>query len=273
MIAPALVLLADQAFNFRATATLRTPDSLAVVVEVRRVDAKLVSFDLTIEAIGAKVLVRETVSKNLPASCPERHINSDGSFCMSFSDIDPLNVVDEESAERWWGTLHEFLRQQERAAKRKVWPVGNAWAHGEAASHQHIAEQQAQILGDKWVADIKSGLLRVEHQSRKSRMPDAVIRLYADGQLKYAVWQNRARVIGLRKPCICGARVKRGKGKLISFRACSKHPSALAKMIIALYNKQRSEDAYWASMSTRPCCGTMRDCPLKKALSSSCPNR
>lgn len=94
---------------------------------------------------GTKLFARETHrGSHFPDACPERHINSDGSFCLGLEGY----TADAESAPRFWEALRAFLLCQEFARARRLWPTGRWLSHGrEAASAQLEAEAAAAACG------------------------------------------------------------------------------------------------------------------------------
>jgi hypothetical protein len=57
-------------------------------------------YRLRIDDIHGAVAVREAEPAILPACCPERHINCDGSFCMYWQEAEPLSIESADSALR-----------------------------------------------------------------------------------------------------------------------------------------------------------------------------
>jgi hypothetical protein len=75
---------------------------------------------LEIHSTSGEVLVREAAGGRLPARCPERHINDDGTFCIGYEagkDIDS-----DEAAERWWKKLMAYLLCQDTSDRTRTWP-------------------------------------------------------------------------------------------------------------------------------------------------------
>src|SRR5580704_18127336 len=54
------------------------------------------------------------VGNRLPACCPERHINPDGSFCIG---LRAGEGITDKTAPAWWGKLLAFVLLQETAAE------------------------------------------------------------------------------------------------------------------------------------------------------------
>ena len=104
---------------------------------------------------GVSVAEGEGVS-SFPKSCPERHINPDATFCISYGSTEPL--IEEHAAIAWWEYLRMFLLHQEYAQKYGVWPLEGGLSHGEAARFQEKMEELAAPLG--WKEEILVGMFR-----------------------------------------------------------------------------------------------------------------
>lgn len=246
MAAPADLLLA-QAADFGATLINRSGGVLRVAIDVLRADGKVSGYRLLIDTSNAKPAVKELAPTHLPPFCPNRHINADGTFCLTWDVAAPLAVADAAGAERWWGTLVQFLKLQERAAKRRGWPNGHQWAHGDAARYQLQAEQSSGKLGAGLVIALRDGRLAV-------RRSGPFLRLLLDGRRLYSVWVEGRRTATLRQKCPCRS------GKVI--RACADHKAASAELAFAVRDMNEAEAEFWEGFSGRTCCGTLNDCPL-----------
>lgn len=77
------------------------------------------TYRLRIDSFCDIVTVREDRPLLLPACCPERHINRDGSFCLSWEEAEPLCIADVDTASQWFGKVLIFLRRQRTAATRR----------------------------------------------------------------------------------------------------------------------------------------------------------
>lgn len=53
---------------------------LSVLINLKRVDGKTVPYQLEIHAVKNNKVVVSELTQLLPKCCPERHINSDGTF-------------------------------------------------------------------------------------------------------------------------------------------------------------------------------------------------
>jgi hypothetical protein len=253
-----LVLLSDIASEYKAKLCEYKQHGEALYeLEVDYSDQRTQVFFLTLTAKDSFVSAQEKKISVLPAFCPERHINRDGTFCIGWGGIEELRIVDESSARNWWEKLIQFLRAQRRAVKKRVWP-GETWAHGGAAPFQYEAEQYALKLGQAFIEKLKANKLHVKRKINLSGNGSA-FKFYIDGKLSYSVWEKYARVANTRQPCICylpkGKRRKR-------MRSCEDHTIAAANLVISLWNFQLKEQEFWGSFKDKECCGTMNNCPL-----------
>ncbi|MBD8548270.1 hypothetical protein IFT82_16205 [Sphingomonas sp. CFBP 8760] len=91
-----------------------------------------------------RLIVAEAVPGSLlPRSCPERHVNSDGSFCLG---LEPFGCTVDQ-VDDFWAKLRSYLLCQQFADVRGLWPTGRWLSHGEAAHHQLAAEAAAERAG------------------------------------------------------------------------------------------------------------------------------
>lgn len=201
-------------------------------------------YHLVVAAQGSHVSVKEvTGAQLLPASCPDRHINQDGAFCLGLR-ADHL-VDDATTARQWWEKLSVFLTCQETAHETRAWPEYAQISHGnEAAGIQLEAEDLARELGlyDEYENAIlgRGGLIafvaeRVDLQTMHPRNGRAT--------------------------CVCGRTDKRGRP--ILRRQCWK--ADLKCLPVLERRRQREVKKFWAAFKDMPCCGTMDGCPLRRA--------
>ncbi|WP_340115611.1 E2 domain-containing protein [Pelagibius sp. 7325] len=186
------------------------------------------------------VVAREAGTNFLPPSCPERHINADGSFCIGYNAGG--GVVGPEAARRWWRKLEAHLLCQETAHREGTWPASSALSHGDAA----LLQLEAENLGEKL------GMLDSVR---------AAVQGY--GWIADHLWQvtdNGKSLLNKRKPCLCGYREKSGNTKLR--RECLKDQDPCLMLLEA--QRRDAEERYWEAMKKKPCCGTMKVCPLSK---------
>jgi hypothetical protein len=79
----------------------------------------------------------------LPRLCPERHVNSNGSFCLG---LDPFGCTADQ-VDDFWAKLRSYLLCQQFADARGQWPTGRWLSHGDAAYDQLAAEAAAERAG------------------------------------------------------------------------------------------------------------------------------
>jgi hypothetical protein len=115
------------------------------VVAVRSSKAFTRVFELRVVHLGDEIKVSErSIGGTLPACCPERHINPDGSFCIG---LRAGEGVADETAPAWWKKLRAFALCQETAAETGFWPSEAQLSHGEAGEVELAAEGAADQLG------------------------------------------------------------------------------------------------------------------------------
>lgn len=225
---------------------------LPIVRADRRENVYEISARSTLNTVSA----RETVPLRLPAFCPDRHINYDATFCMGWRGAESLDVVDQASAQRWWETLVQFLRLQERAARLRRWPSARQWAHGDAAKYQQQAIIAAEQLGPDFSKDIEQGQIRAVYKKIGTH---PVLRVFRDTVWTYSVRLDQRKVINLRQRCVCPKGQERRPRVL---RSCGVHAQAAADLAVALHEQALAEKAFWESMKSKPCCKTLEHCPL-----------
>lgn len=261
----ALSFVADVAADYSATVTHLGSSEVELTVNIRRADGRVVSYDIVAYQKGDDVFAKEKTPSRLPAFCPERHINSDGSFCLYWQEHDEMGVADVAAAHRWWQTLREFLLLQERVARLGRWP-GEGWAHGSAAHYQNHAEAAASALGRAVSEALQEGRLLVKAGPKVSHPNGPTLRAYIDGVHVYTVWRKIGRITNKRQPCICA----RGKiSRRNKFRSCGDHASQAAQLATSMVEWKEAEAAFWAVFRDTECCGTCDDCPLRKNASTT----
>ena len=222
----------------------RNSSGAVVAAAVPRADGSLSrSYELTITTNGSYVCVKETPGLQLlPALCPDRHINSDGTFCLG---LRASYLVDNENAAgEWWGKLLVFLNCQETAQETRTWPDYAQLSHSnEAAEIQLVAEDLARKLGlnDEYKAAMRDG--------------EGAIAFVAE-----RVNLNTMRPRNGRAACVCGRFDNRGRPLLR--RQCWKADFDCLPVL----ERQRQEEVkrFWAALRDKRCCGTMDGCPLRK---------
>ena len=217
-------------------------------------DGRTVPYEIEVKQVGdKKATAKERQPINLPEFCPQRHIKSDGSFCLYWREVSNLDISDEETAHAWWGILWKFLTLQARVKKARRWPNQNEWAHGAAAVHQYRAELAAHELGGEYVIALKERRLSVVKKKR-------VLQLLKDKNHLYSVWLDSKKVVNLKQRCLCGSTGKKGRKRL---RRCGSHASDASHLAMALLLWEIEEKAFWHSFRDRQCCGTCDNCPLQ----------
>ncbi len=106
-------------------------------------------YNLKLEASGEKItVIEDSINKEenfLPTSCPCRHINEGGKFCLGVEG--GLSVKCTVSADHWWKHLDLYLQCQELADRTGEWPPEYEAGHGNSAQHQLKAEDFSDLLG------------------------------------------------------------------------------------------------------------------------------
>ncbi len=199
-------------------------------------------FELRLLHLGDAVTVSEReIGSTLPACCPERHINPDGSFCTGLRAGEGITA---ETAPAWWDKLHAFALCQETAAETGFWPSEAQLSHGEAGEAELAAENAADQLGVRAVYReavafdtglIASGLSKVDAKT---------------GMLRNG-----------RSACVCGRTDRRGR--ILLRRDC--HRRGLGCPIALEHWRRVMVERYWRSLRGHvTCCGTMQECPLRR---------
>lgn len=233
----------------------RSSDDAEILLPVRLADGQTLTYRLTLSMLGTQLRVREKVPTLLPASCPNRHINPNGTFCVTWAKRRAIEVVDSSSALDWWFAIYRFLQEQHRAKKKRRWPTKDDWAHGDAAAEQQMrSELAAETLGPPFPKLLRSGKLKVVKKGHFLRL------LGARAERLYSVWIDYDRVATLRQYCFC----RLGQMKKTVLRGCSDHAKAAADLVLGIAGREREEEAFWKSVSDQPCCGTLDSCPLKR---------
>jgi hypothetical protein len=198
-------------------------------------------FQFKVNASGNEIVVSERpVGNTLPACCPERHINLDGSFCIGLRA--GVGITD-ETAPAWWKKLHAFALWQETATETGFWPSEAQLSHGEAAEWELAAEKAADQLG-----------LRSAYREAVAFDTGIIASAVRKISSKTGVLRNG------RNSCICGRTDRRGR-KLLR-RDC--HGIGHGCPILFEHRRRISIDEFWHGLRGHvACCGTMRECPLQ----------
>ncbi len=203
------------------------------------------SIDLKIEGDSDQVFACEAViGAKLPASCPERHVNPNGSFCLGL-DAETI-VTDRDAAMIWWGLLHAFLELQQVAERTGVWPQRQALSHGDAGEHHFEALEAARKLG---IEDEYHRMLEGDTAWFSQPFP----RVHMSG----------TRLCNGTLPCPKGC--KNNKGIPVLRRDCHKKEPIIA-LLFHERKRRKAEKEFWRELmrAGKTCCGTMRACPLRK---------
>jgi len=248
--------LAEVAPEFGGSLTQSTDQAGRMILPVLLVDGRTIRYALELRESGGEVSVREEAPQHLPSFCPERHINSDGTFCLNYSPVQPLKVEDESTARAWMETLYKFLKLQQRAQVMRKWPNDKVWAHGGAAHHQMRALIALNGLGDHIARAYSSHGLTVRRLYSKGR---ALLELRNNGECLYRVWEATQKVANQRRRCFCGIS---GRRRPLALRKCANHGEQAAELAFAMRDWEREEERYWATMKDKQCCGTCAGCPL-----------
>lgn len=200
---------------------------------------------------------REETPKNLPAFCPERHINPDGTFCLYFPGATQLDVVDEETATAWLEAVYKYLKLQDRARTKRAWPNREHWAHGDAAKHQAEAEAAASALGPRFSEALADGLLSIK--GRWAQDKRHILELWLDGSLLYSVWDVTQKVLRQKQQCFCDSSVLKTPKRL---RRCGEHARQASALVISLRDWKKEEATLKTQLAGIKCCGTCDHCLL-----------
>jgi hypothetical protein len=192
-------------------------------------------------SVDDKLQAREFPASHWPTFCPVRHINSGGHFCLGLSEVP--TVSDENTAIRWWEILRAHLVLQFRADLTRTWPAHLEWDHGEAGATQAEMERLASKHGmEKDVQNAhfyRVGWLAAEDLPRLTKSND--------------------RLINGRAPCPKGCHKRRHP---ILRRKCDKRETIFRLVKLEWQKREQSAD-FWKSVEGQPCCGQMKNCPLK----------
>lgn len=232
--------------------------SVRVALPVPHADGQTITYAINVSGHGNSLMAAEDESNHLlPRFCPDRHIEGDGAFCMYWEEEERFEVEDEETASRWLEILVSFLRNQLRAANLRRWPTSD-WSHGEpAAKAQKHAEQAAGVLSEEWREMVVSRRLNIERER------SGVFRVRLDDAFLYSTWLVPRRRNGLRSHAL---RVCEATSKTRRIVSKQKRALNLHQLAIALWAWHRAEERFWNAVATRPCCGTMETCGLRKNI-------
>lgn len=213
---------------------------------------------IQVTRLADTVTVKEQHPIILPTFCAERHINTDGSFCLYWGEVESSAITNTEDAEMWWGKLLTFILRQRSAGILRRWPgKADARAHGEAAARfQALAEENATALGSRFLTALRENRLQVVNRGANR------ISLLRDGRRMITILKSEKRVMTLRQRCKCDE----ADSLCLPIASCRNHRRELADLAINLEGWTRSEKAFYDYLRSvdQVCCGTMDDCPLTK---------
>lgn len=258
MLPSALEFMRQVALEAGATVLAESAETLDVSTVVTYADQATDVYHLTFLLNKASVKVCESKPEHLPAFCPERHINRDSTFCLSWDEDESLSVRDVATARRFYTVMLRFLVDQRRAKRSRKWPK-EAWAHGGAARHQMAAERAAQELGPKFSDALAKGMLEVRIGPPVDVLRGAPLRVYIGGRFEYAVWSKTKRVANTRQPCFCSMQSKWPRKRLGS---CGTHATAATTLAFSILEWREAEAQYWEQMRDEACCQTCDGCAL-----------
>lgn len=203
--------------------------------------------------MGTKILVKQRGKPRWPAGCPERHIESDGAFCLGVgAPIHPHSAAD---ADTWWVWLKEFLDSQIFVDSNRYWPSGRTLHHGQAA---HIQIEMEELSRGTFLEnDVRRHL-----EEGDGWLSQHLPRLSKDGRS----------LINLRSPCPVGCFTRTGppskiqgrKKHAVLRRDCQQKTLLLALVKLELI-RLKKENEFWQSHPRKTCCKSIVGCPLDKA--------
>lgn len=210
------------------------------------------------------VVAEQPEHRQLPEFCLERHINSDGTFCLHLGSEGELS--DADAAMSWWMSLGTFLNNQFYAEKHGVWPLEAGFSHGDAAQEQLAMEELAKSVG--WKDEILQAIFRGKGWMAK-QLP--------------RISKKADRVLNARTPCPRGCTWKH---KLLRKKSCvsvdclsdcrKEHKPILRSecpnrnIVEALVLREHQRRKIEADIVNRliqegkRCCGAMKRCSLRK---------
>ena len=246
--------------EFGVTVTSESDDQLKIQLDLLLPSGTSHSYCLVIRDNGTIPVVFEDMPRQLPACCMERHINSDGSFCLSWAPGEPSAVNNEATARQFWARLTRFLQSQLSASKLRIWPGGqDARAHGDAALHQANAEQIASELGPTVATDLKNGLLVVRADQKKHGSTRLEL---MRGEKRVARIHTRTRaLVTERVQCLCDA----SQATQAPIETCGDHAQRIALLTWAIHEWHRlhRKSVLTAMISGQTCCGSIDHCELQ----------
>lgn len=256
-------LLVEAASKFNAHVEKDIVNGAVFSLPLRLADGRLLNYKLEVRHTLKGVVAREVTPEHLPAFCPQRHINGDGTFCLFWKEAEDVDVDDLDDAIKWWGILFNFLRLQARAENRREWPNANEWAHGHAAEHQKLALTAAAGLGPSFVSALESKQITLRAQPTRHIAQGPALQVFVRGQHIYSVWLHSGRVVNRKQRCFCCLSGARRPARI---RSCGRHAEDAALLALSLKRWQEEEESFWHAFKNRDCCRTCDVCPLKNEV-------
>jgi hypothetical protein len=253
-----LGLLQECSHEFGVTIFEASDSAAFITLDLRRSSGATVRYELKLKSVeSAHVQVRERIPQRLPAQCPERHINPDGTFCMHWAQGDPRQVTDPESARDWWRLLWDFLERQEAAARLRRWP-GRVRAHGNAARHQARAEELAARFGAEFSRDLDDGAFHARQIERRGRRRIELIR---HGSLVNRLALPARTLTNSSVICPCDE----GRRSKTRVSECGVHAQELAQLIDRIHAWHDEERRFNLALkkNSMKCCGSLQVCSLR----------
>ena len=212
------------------------------------------SFSLRIAQRGDLLVVSEAiVGSALPESCPERHINPDGTFCIG---VDAgANLATEKEYLDWWSLLDQYLQAQCVASRTKVWPIHKGLAHGGAGETQLRTIEIACRMG---ILDVYE-----RHVTGGETWLGELLTEYKRQRDKLCVKSdNIVRVTEVAKRRILEGVYGRAPRRMSN----RKRLSLIRELLETECKREFQEMEFWHSFldSGATCCHTMVNCPLRR---------
>ena len=228
--------------------------------------AKARRYDVNVNQTASGLKVSETaVSKRLPNSCVERHINPDGTFCITYAEA--AKITDEQSALSWWFQLEQYLLYQEYAEKHGVWPLHAGLSHGYAADIQLQMESIATEIGVleevKYAIFRRDGWLGREELAKTTRDGMRVLnkKLACPRGCR---WVHDGRLPRTCRTEPCAPSCRKQHRRVV--RADCRNRGHIESLILLERQRRSIENDMISDLSKKgySCCGTMRNCPLRE---------
>lgn len=253
--------IAECAPEHEATAESAGEGLLTLCLNVLLADGRRAPYRLLASAAeDGTIKVKEETPTRLPAFCPSRHINPDGSFCMYWQMASDIKVVDRDSALDWWSTLVRYLMLQERAEKKRKWPSKD-WAHGDAAEYQFLVQKAVSDLGPTFVEALDDGVFSVKEGGRSGYGRGRCLRLYKGRVHLFTVWRTPPSLANRKQKCQCNKSESKRPERI---KNCGDHARSAQNLVVGLWNWEQSDAKFrkWFKDNGHTCCGKIEGCPL-----------